>query len=69
MLGDASYSTYLFHIFVLVALSKVFPITPMLAVPYVVVALVISTLVGMLFFRMVERPTGVFLRNIRPDPR
>jgi peptidoglycan/LPS O-acetylase OafA/YrhL len=30
----------------------------MLAIPYVLVALAGSTLVGVLFFRVVERPTG-----------
>ena len=62
ILGDASYSTYLFHVFVVFALSKVFPITAMTAVPYVLITLIASTVVGILSFRLVERPTTSFLR-------
>lgn len=60
-LGDASYSTYIFHVFVLVALAKVFPITPLLAIPFVLIGLISANVFGMLFFRFVERPiTGIF---------
>ena len=62
ILGDASYSTYLFHVFVVFALSKLFPITAITAVPYVLITLIASTVVGILFFRLVERPTTSFLR-------
>lgn len=65
-LGDASYSTYLFHIFIVFALGKVFPITMMLAVPFVLTALVASNGFGIVFFRVVERPLTRFFRTI-PD--
>ena len=61
VLGDASYSTYLFHIFVVFALSKMFPITAITAVPYVLITLIASTVAGILFFRLVERSTTSFL--------
>jgi exopolysaccharide production protein ExoZ len=63
-LGDASYSTYLFHIFIVFALGKLFPITMLLAVPFVVAALVASNVFGIIFFRVIERPLTRSLRMI-----
>jgi exopolysaccharide production protein ExoZ len=64
ILGDASYSTYIFHVFVLVALSKVVPITPLLAIPYVLICLISANVFGMVFFRLVERPISGFFRSL-----
>ncbi|WP_194454495.1 acyltransferase family protein [Bradyrhizobium sp. CCBAU 53421] len=60
-LGDASYSTHLFHIFLVVALKMVFPITPVTAVFFVLLALLISNLVGLMLYRTVERPISALL--------
>jgi peptidoglycan/LPS O-acetylase OafA/YrhL len=53
-----------FHVFVVFALSKMFPITAITAVPYVVITLIASTVVGILFFRLVEQPATSFLRSM-----
>jgi exopolysaccharide production protein ExoZ len=62
MLGDASYSTYLFHMFVIFVVIKVFPKTTELAIPFVLAALVTSNLFGILLFRIIEQPLTRFLR-------
>jgi exopolysaccharide production protein ExoZ len=69
-LGDASYSTYLFHIFLVVALKMVFPITPVTAVFFVVGALLLSNLFGLVFYRTIERPISTLLQGsaIRRTP-
>jgi exopolysaccharide production protein ExoZ len=64
-LGEASYSTYLFHIFIVFALGKVFPLSsPMLAVLFVIIVLVTSNVFGVLFFRIIEQPVSRFFRSI-----
>ncbi len=63
MLGDASYSTYLFHVFVVFALAKVIPITAITAIPYVLLSLICSTGVGILFFLIIERSMTRYLRD------
>jgi exopolysaccharide production protein ExoZ len=69
-LGDASYSTYLFHIFLVVALKMVFPITAVTAVFFVVGALLLSNLFGLVFYRTIERPISTLLQGsaIRRTP-
>jgi exopolysaccharide production protein ExoZ len=63
-LGDASYSTYLFHIFVVVALKMVFPITTVTTVFFVVGALLLSNLFGLVFYRTIERPISALLQGL-----
>ncbi|WP_342722773.1 acyltransferase [Bradyrhizobium sp. B097] len=62
-MGDASYSTYLFHIFIVAALKMAFPITPVTAVFFVLLALLLSNLFGLLFYRTVERSISAMLRG------
>ncbi|MGY8635122.1 acyltransferase [Bradyrhizobium sp. 14AA] len=62
-LGDASYSTYLFHIFLVTALKMIIPITTATAVFFVLAALLLSNLFGLVFYRTVERPIGARLRK------
>lgn len=62
-LGDASYSTYLFHIFLLVGLKMVFPITAVTAVFFVLAALLLSNLFGLAFYLTLERPISGLLRG------
>jgi exopolysaccharide production protein ExoZ len=62
-LGDASYSTYLFHIFLVVALKMVFPITTVTAVFFVVGTLLLSNLFGLVFYWTVERPIRALLQG------
>jgi exopolysaccharide production protein ExoZ len=62
-LGDASYSMYLFHIFLVVALKMVFPITTVSAVFFVLVALLLSNLFGLVFYRTIEQPISTLLRG------
>lgn len=61
--GDASYSTYLFHIFLVVALKMVFPITTGTALLFVLLALLLSNLFGLVFYRTIERPISALLRG------
>jgi len=62
--GDASYSTYIFHVFVLAALNRSLPISSgVLSVVYVFIALVGSNLIGILVNWLVERPVTSLLRN------
>jgi exopolysaccharide production protein ExoZ len=64
--GDASYSTYLFHIFILAALNRIIPLSStFLSVCYVLIALVGSNLVGLLIYSTIERPMTSFLRDRR----
>ena len=67
-LGDASYSTYLFHNFVLNALNKTIFIR--LAheeyyelVGYVLFVVVVANIVGMIIYRCVELPIYKYLNN------
>jgi len=63
-IGDASYSTYITHVFVLAALNKVLPIsTAVLSATYLIVALLGSNLVGIFVNRSFEIPVTSFLRN------
>jgi exopolysaccharide production protein ExoZ len=59
--GDASYSVYLFHVFILSALLrlKVQDISPLL---FVIGALVVTNIFGFVMYRLVERP---ILRTFR----
>jgi exopolysaccharide production protein ExoZ len=66
ILGDASYSTYLFHIFIVFALGRVFPVTILFGVPFVLAALIASNVFGIVFFQVVERRLSRFFRS-RPD--
>jgi peptidoglycan/LPS O-acetylase OafA/YrhL len=54
---------YLFHIFVVVALKMVFPITTVTAVFFVLVALLLSNLFGLVFYRTIERPISTLFRG------
>lgn len=61
--GDASYSTYLFHLFVLSLISRIFPpTTPSSAVFFVIVAVVAANLTGMAVYVIAERPITERLR-------
>jgi exopolysaccharide production protein ExoZ len=63
-LGDASYSTYLFHVFVIAAMKMVFPIVSLPAgVAFVVIAVVVSNVFGVVFSRIVERPISAMFRS------
>ncbi|MER8779078.1 acyltransferase [Mesorhizobium sp. M0977] len=62
-LGDASYSTYLFHIFLVAGLKMVLPITTVTAVFFVLAALLLSNLFGLVFYRTIERPISALLRG------
>jgi exopolysaccharide production protein ExoZ len=63
-IGDASYSTYIFHIFFVFVLTKIFPISTIFALPFVVTVLIGSTAIGILFFHIVERPLAGVFRTI-----
>lgn len=68
-LGDASYSVYLTHLFVLGALRAAWnplPHTVPVAVAYVVTGVVLSVLVGWVVYRRVERP---LLQTLKPGAR
>ncbi len=63
-LGDASYSIYLTHTFVISALGKIWP--PSLAAwAFIAVATVCAALVGGLVYRFVERPLLTIMRGPR----
>jgi exopolysaccharide production protein ExoZ len=63
-LGDASYSTYLFHTFVLAIMNRVLnPHHPAVAIAYVALALVGGNALGYLVFRYFERPATARLRD------
>jgi exopolysaccharide production protein ExoZ len=71
-LGDASYSIYLAHWFVLSATGKLLgvlgaPADAALALRLLGIAAAIA--VGLLFFRWVEQPTDRWLRHLRPARR
>jgi exopolysaccharide production protein ExoZ len=57
--GDASYSTYLLHLFVVAVLIRMLPIPPP---AFVVICIVAANAVGWLAYRLVERP---ILRRLR----
>ncbi|WP_375311340.1 acyltransferase [Bradyrhizobium sp. A5] len=61
--GDASYSTYIFNVFVVAALAKVMPVSSRATgLVFVLVALVASNLLGLSISRWIENP---MLKNIR----
>ncbi len=63
-LGDASYSLYLTHLFVLAGLHPMLaPLPAILAVPSAILG---CTAVSLLVHRLVERPLGQALRPARP---
>ncbi len=68
-LGDASYSTYLSHVLVLSAVGRVFQLFPVhnwvIEVGFVIAALLLANLVGVLSFRYLERPL-LALRRLIP---
>jgi len=66
-MGDASYSTYLFHIFVVVALKMVFPINAMTAVFFVLLAVILSNVFGLVFYQTIERPISSMFRPKRSN--
>lgn len=75
-LGDASYAIYLFHLFLLLVLSQVWARVPPLqgpvgAILYVIVALVLASVLGLMLHDRGERPlqralNGLFLGRTRP---
>lgn len=63
--GDASYSTYLFHLFVIAALNRIVnPTSVALAIVYVLIALIASNLFGLLLYSVIEQPSGLRLRGL-----
>lgn len=66
-IGDASYSLYLFHMFVIGAVSAVaHRLPPSLTVPLIGVAVVASLVTGGLAYRFVESPLNRLVRGRRP---
>ena len=63
-LGDASYSTYLFHTFVIIAVEKTWwAVDPPLPLPFfVVAAFIVSSVAGLVIHRMIETPLERILR-------
>ncbi|MGB3407801.1 MAG: acyltransferase [Jannaschia sp.] len=60
-LGDASYAIYLFHLFLLVPLAQVWQMLPQVhgplgAIVFVVVAMGLASVMGILLFDRMERP-------------
>ncbi len=66
-LGDASYSTYLTHVLALSAMGRCFMVLPAHNVPieavFVVTCIVGANVVGLLSYRLIERPTLSFSRR------
>ena len=66
-LGDASYSVYLCHIFVLVALGNVFAALHTQGIAFELVFVVVSIIavhvMGLLSYRLLERPCTQYLRK------
>jgi exopolysaccharide production protein ExoZ len=62
-LGDASYSVYLFHLFILAAIEKVLPtgVAMPLGVAFFVAALLSANVAGFVIFKFVERPITAWL--------
>lgn len=73
MIGDASYSIYLFHIMVLMLVGRVMPHLPLHGWPqyltFMVVVFVSVTAAGYLIFRYVEKPLTQALRRAVLPPR
>jgi exopolysaccharide production protein ExoZ len=63
--GDASYSTYIFNIFIVAALAKVMPVTSWATgLMFVLTSLVASNLIGLSINSWVERPALSRLRYL-----
>jgi exopolysaccharide production protein ExoZ len=73
MIGDASYSIYLFHIMVLMLVSRVMPRVPLHGWPqyllFMIVLFVSVVVAGQLIFRFVEKPLTRTLRRAILPPR
>jgi exopolysaccharide production protein ExoZ len=64
-LGDASFSTYLFHLFVLAQMGKLLKLMPFLpGWVHICLCVVISNLVGLAIYRLLERPMTNRLRRL-----
>ncbi|WP_231625142.1 acyltransferase [Novosphingobium sp. AAP93] len=65
IVGDASYSTYLFHTFVLAVMNRTVPTDGAVhGTIFVVLAVIGANLVGHLCFRLLERPLNQILRPV-----
>jgi exopolysaccharide production protein ExoZ len=63
--GDVSYSTYLFHTFVLAGMNRFMPAKGlMFGTIFVLMALVASNFIGYLSFRLLERPLNATMRRM-----
>jgi exopolysaccharide production protein ExoZ len=71
-MGDASYSTYLSHPFILIAMAAMYhPLTLLSSVMFVATGCVLCQIAGWLCYRFVERPMTDFLQGRmrrRADP-
>ena len=64
MVGDGSYSTYLFHTFLLAVMNRSIPTDGVVhGVIFVVLALLGANLAGYLCLRLLEKPLSQFLRS------
>lgn len=72
-LGDASYSTYLFHGFLLGALkfisTRISSQQPVWMVAFLLLCVVLANFIGMLAYRFVEQPLARRLKDVRWRPR
>lgn len=65
MVGDGSYSTYLFHTFFLAVMNRVIPADGVVhGMIFVVLALSGANLTGYLCFRFLEKPFSSFVRSV-----
>ena len=65
IIGDGSYSTYLFHTFLLAIMNRVIPADGGVhGVVFVVLALTVANLIGYFCFRFLERPLSRSLRSV-----
>ncbi len=72
-LGDASYSTYLFHGFLLGALKfisqRIGPERPIWMLMFLLLCVVLANLIGLFAYRFLEQPIAKRLKDIRWRPR
>ena len=67
--GDASYSTYLFHTFVLGGVLRAWTLLPHTVRwwwVYLIMAVLVANLAGYVIHRLVERPLTKWLRQVMP---
>ncbi len=64
LLGEASYSIYLSHIIVLAVIRKIVPVTPLYGTLYFIIAFSISTIAGVIIYKLVEMPMTRFIRGL-----